>query len=273
MFTRCPICGKKLFTLFSRASTCPKCGGALCGADGPTVPKKGADLDFPPRISDSTMDGLRKQAQGAGEFGGGRGSLIIHGSWGRFVADRPQDIPFYTAVNGRATIAVLISRSNVPDPDDLKRVLENSSGVSIQLSAFLEGRHPLVRASFIFPDNPSNPLILESPLNISDGDIQDFAIAAMADDAVDLVLRHQAFPEGDVIVVGCRGAGLSDVVKRAFGPVVEAYETGLTRTEFTASKRLMEQVYPSANAGVRLDLATLLAFEGEARNRIIKYVG
>ncbi|MFH1530356.1 MAG: hypothetical protein ABIK09_06425 [Pseudomonadota bacterium] len=273
MFTKCPICGERLFTLFRKPPTCPKCGGELGGSGGKVARKKGETFAFPQRTSDSVMDELRRQAQGSGEFGGGRGTLTIFGNWSRFLRDRPLDIPFYTAVNGRATIAVLVSEDNVPDTDDLKRAMEIIPGVSIQLSAFLKGRYPLVRASFILPDNPLNPMILESPLNIADGDIQDFAAAAMADEGVDFALCHQGFPEGDAMVIGCQGVGLSAEVRRAFEQAGEAYNPGLTQSDFKASQRLLEEIYPSANAGVNLDQAILLKFAGDPVNRIIKYKG
>ena len=135
-------------------------------------------LKFPPRTNRSLEDGLRKSQQD--QAMAAIGTMKTYADWGDIFKTRPFDIPFYTALNGRACILIYFSARSVPQAGVIGETLASGRAWILHTAAFLQGSYPLLRCNLVFPDNPRDPFFLESPLNLRDGDVQDFCQARKA---------------------------------------------------------------------------------------------
>lgn len=272
---KCPMCGKKTFTLFRKLTECPNCGAALANIGNNTIKKAKSSFDFPPRTGTSMEDNLKKMQQDAQEMGGGRGSMKVIAKWDDIFKGRPFDIPFYTAIGDRPIICVSLSAACIPDLGWVRKFVSRDVPypAKLQVVAFLRGNYPILRVQFVIPDNPRDPLIVETPLDISGANVQDFIQAVCKDNdslMVDIVFKHESISDG-YFAASASASGLAAKWKPEVEKVIKAYNPNLTRSDFKASVRLMESVYTSSSAGLEAKRCVSMNIEGEAKYRFIIY--
>ena len=225
-------------------------------------------LKFPPRTSSSLEDSLRKSQQD--QAMAAVGTMRTYADWGDIFKTRPFDIPFYTALNGRACILIYFSARSVPQAGVIKETLASGRAWILHTAAFLQGSYPLLRCNLVFPDNPRDPFFLESPLNLRDGDVQDFCQAILADDYIDVIIKHEQLSEGQY-TCAFHAPGLPSILRKELEQVLKNLKQTATKADFTASARRMESIFPSSSAGIDRAKCARLEFSGEAKNKIIEY--
>ena len=275
---KCPMCGKRMFDLRWKRSQCPRCGASLSATASVEQPKTipdskggrtGTDFQFPVRTTHSLEDDLKKRW--SDQFGGGETKAsVISESWNRTFADRPFDMPFYTALNGRACILIYFSSQNISGPDEIVSVLQGQFPMAIQAEMVLPASYPIVWCAFIFPDDYRNPLILETWMDVLEGNFQDFCSAAYADEHVDILIEHQDAPN-ELISVGCRVRGLAPMLKREVARAIAALPSDTNRADFVASVEAIEGAPNSGGLRVHLSKAATLQPCGKAKNQAILY--
>lgn len=242
----CPVCAAPVS---DQAKFCPICGSQLADQQAAAPAPPTAPLQFPPRRGLSITDDLRRQHQQAFLLGGQHAQPAMYIAWGDLIENRPFDVPLYTAVNGRATICILFAASSIPDHHVIGSVVTSRSPMALQLRAFIDGPYPVVRANFLFPDNPRSPFFLESPLDVANGDFQDFCLAVLDDDRVDIVIQHEL--AGDLTYgVTCRAPRLAPLLQAEVAKAIAALRPPGTRDQFQASVDLMTRAFPSAADGI-----------------------
>lgn len=268
MLRRCRMCGKISLSWSKERLSCPKCGRAP--SDGKQTEHKTRNVfSFPPRGNRSLGDKLDQQKQESLE-NKAIGESIILANWNDLLEKRPMDIPYFTALKARATILVFLSRQSIQQANIIETVLNSNLPLALQVEAFLKGTYPILRCNFVFPDNPRDPLILETPLDVTDGNVQDFCNAVVADETIDLILTHEHLG-GRIFAVAVSAAGLAEVLKREVKSTLAALPRAATSEEFQRSIKVMEEVFPSGASGFFQNKSIALKVAGEARNKLIEY--
>ena len=136
---------------------------------------------LPPRRSPSWMDDLNDSVRsGASQRSTQVGSNEIVVGFTDSVANSP-DKPYYTALNRRAAICLRLSPVNAPSIESLFPV--NQKGANIHFHAYTKG-YPILRTVLLLPTKEF--LQFESPLILTNGDVQEFIIAALETEKVEL---------------------------------------------------------------------------------------
>ena len=246
MFDKCRVCGASTFS-FHRPDACPKCGAPRSAVEPETVAASGA-LGLPQRKNASLGDHWKLEQEKVRHNMGLEGTLFLPTSWEEELQDRPHDSPFYTAPKGIAHIAVLLAQSSVPDPAVLDLLVRARLPFLLHCKAFPDAGYPILRMNLYIPDNPADPLCLESPLDIRDGDAQDFLEAVQQREQIRLVLTHEAAPS-NVVTLIADAPGLAALVREEVGKLLHAPADG-GESAFRAAVERMKQVFPQANDGI-----------------------
>ena len=226
-------------------------------------------IKYPERLHASLEDNLRSEAA-ENNFGPATGRVALLASWDDKFEGIPLDILHFTALNKRACILVMYSEDLIPNFETLKQVIKTGCPWDLHFSPYLRGKYPILRANLAFPDNVQGTLWLEAPLDLSNGDIQDFCIAAIADEKIDLIIKHQSQSDG-YHALSFEVRGISKLLKKEVANVIAQYKPGLTRQDFDASYDLLLQDYSSAADG--LNSANILSIDyiGRARNAFMQF--
>lgn len=136
---------------------------------------------LPARRTPSWMDDIRESlrqtvSERTTQAGVGQEFVSFHES----VAADP-DKPYYTAINGRAAICLLLSPAYICDVEDLISISEK--GGNLHFHAYTRA-YPILRTVLILPSR--RPLMFESPLILTNGDVQEFIIAALGTEKIEL---------------------------------------------------------------------------------------
>jgi hypothetical protein len=227
-----------------------------------------SEIEFPEKKHPSLQDRLREKAMENAQPG--IGNLNVFATWDDYLRGIPLDNLFFTALNDRACILLVMSETAVKNPDVIEQLINLNIPWIIHFSAFLEGKYPILRANYIFPDDLDHPYVIESPLDLSLGNIQDFCKAAMADETIDFIIKHQSIADGyHALAFSANGiAKLLDTEARA---VIKKIKPGLSQNDFQSSYGLLQQVYPSNTAGIEKEKTVQLKFAGTAKNRFMRY--
>jgi hypothetical protein len=226
------------------------------------------EIKFPARRNSSMQDDLHTRAieQATPETG----RVAIYASWSDSFQLRNLDSIFFTGLNGRACLLVLVSEASIPTAEIVKDTIRNGSPWLLHFAAFLQGDFPILRANLAVPDNPENPFWLEAPLNLTDGDVQEFCKCAMADETIDIIAKHQSMSEGHYFSA-FKVNGLSDLLHTELDKVLRRLKSQATREEFYLSYELLQEVYSSGSDGLSPTNTLLLDRGGRMRNKIIYY--
>ncbi len=226
-------------------------------------------IELPPRTSPSLEDSLVTQGQ---EMASTQlGEFKIYSSWWDELKHRPFDRPEYVAFGGTPALVVYLSSEAVRTPSLLKQMFAEQRSWYWFVSAFLAGPFPVLRCSLLVPDNPADPLVLESPLNICNGDVQEFCKGVVAKEELDLIVGHEGLPREEYAAVSMRAPGVAALLRREYNQAARALSPDATGDDFVASVGLLEQQFPTALSGLEPSRAIRLAFAGNARNAFIQF--
>ncbi|HOT97086.1 MAG TPA: hypothetical protein PLG50_05435 [bacterium] len=224
---------------------------------------------LPERRTASLEDNLRSETA-ENNFGSATGRVAIIASWNDKFATIPLDILHFTALNGRGCILLMLSEELVPDSGSVKEVFASKRSWNIHFSPYLRGKYPILRANLAFPDNLQDPLWLEAPLDLCNGDIQDFCTAVMADEKIDLLLKHQSDADGYFGV--CFDApGIAKLLKKEIANLAGHFKAGLSRQDFDDAYDQMLQDYPNSWDGLNSDHVLVIHYEGRAKNYLLDF--
>jgi len=267
MIGKCPVCGRTIGEASSETKVCLNCGSDLRVGWTGDLARTGV-LRLPQRISSSVEDDLKEAKRETYEMGE-VGQSVVFFSWDEQLARRPFDRPFYTALRGRACILIIFSAASIAREETVAEVIESAYPCALQIEPFLGGPYPVLRCNFLFPDNPSDPYVLESPLDMCDGNAQEFCKSAVADEEVDLILGHER--SKGIYAVSCRATGLASSVSSAVHLAMKSFRSGATRADFDSTVAQMERVYPRALNGLQRHLMIKLIVTGAAKTALVKY--
>ncbi|HYI12835.1 MAG TPA: hypothetical protein VEK57_27545 [Thermoanaerobaculia bacterium] len=247
MLAECPICGAKTLDPLANQA-CPKCGSTFDDVSIPAPPSRGV-LQLPQRRTPSMRDQIELQKQKARHNFGVEGSVQVFGTWGERLESRPIDIPYYTAPEGRAVIAVVLSRYFMRGQAEIEALRRTRWPFGLHMQAFLGDAYPVLRMNLLIPDDPKSPLWLESALDVGQGDVQDFLEAAVEDDRVDLILAHETHLS-EVVRLSFDANGLVQLIRSEVRKVVAAVPPGGGHTEFLHAVTAMERAFPNSWTGI-----------------------
>jgi hypothetical protein len=199
------------------------------------------------------------------------GAMKFMVSWWDELKSRPFDTPRFTAVKGTPSIVIYLSANAIPSPTDLEHLLKAGPAWLWYLTAFVDGPYPILRSSLKMPDNPRDPYVFESPLDIRSGDVQDFCVAAATNESIDIILGHQMFPLREHAAVSFDAPGLRPLVRGQFERARSHLRDDATEDHFQASIELLEQTYASPAVGLDRRNAIRLSVAGEAQNAFLDY--
>jgi len=246
---------------------CPKCGVEL-RANAKFCHKCGSRVNLnvlPQRMNRSPQDRVKEQASRRREAG--FVPSVVMSSWENVFKSTPSNLPYYTALNGRACIVIHFYQIEmVPDDGILKETLRRP--LNLYVMAFLKGSYPIMRFNLEF-NSPIEPLMVECPLNIRNGDFQDFYYAAIADEHVDLIAKHDS--SDSYYALAYHAPGIASTLEREVSAALEAFNPTLTEEDFNASVNVMEKTYRSVEDGVNIEESIELTLVGKAKNSIIDY--
>jgi len=256
MIQTCPLCGKMVE---GAVSQCPRCGEPLTAHSGSEVQDQGG-LAFPQRRTPSHED-ERAAARRKGFERGSKGSVwVANPSWEEIFRERPFDIPLFTAQGDEACIGVFFSQGFMSRGQILDEILQQRRTFALQFATFPGERYPILRSNLLVPDNPRNPLVLEAPLDILSGDIQDFCKAVVARERVAIAMAHEEKGEASSSGALYGAPGLAALLSREVRRAIELIEPSASRVDFEAAVEEMERVFPAAYQGLDPKLLVRLTF-------------
>ncbi len=275
MFKRCELCGKQAFTLFKDLPACPQCGAEYPGLTSPAKGSTEVNLQFPQRENASLEDNIKNLRQQNPAISGFDDSVwdfrntSVH-RWETIFRKMVLDnIPCYTAFDKRGCILIQFSKRALPYARMIDQSMKSSRPFGLRLSTFSQGSYPIMRSSLMFPVGPSGPFILEAPLNVKNGDVQDFCQAILGDEHIDLIIKHIDMADSESYGATCAAKGLAAVIKKEVPRAIRELKPTATREDFKASARLMEKVFPTVTDGVRMSEFIPLRVVGEAKNKVL----
>jgi hypothetical protein len=225
-------------------------------------------LNLPPKTSPSLDDDIQSTKQALAITAAG--SVSVYASWSDEIEERPFDIPKYTAFHGVPTIVIYVSSRYIPDTNNLANVFGRKFTWAWRGSAFLDGPYPVLRCTLSLPDNPSDPLFLESPLNIREGEVQAFCEGALRNEQIDILVAHESIGSDKLFGASYGCSGIAKVLLREVNRASAKLRPTGTEEDFRKSVRMMETKFPRASAGLEGVPSVPLVYAGEVRNRFIK---
>ena len=209
-------------------------------------------IAFPPKSNFSSSDILMQQMKESGSLG----KHNWFQRWYSGLKERPLGIPLYTAINDRACIAICLSKDFFSDLNSIRSVVQNHCPFILHIASFLEGSYPLLRTNLICLDNPKDPLIFEAPLDIRNGEVQEFCHAVMQSEYITLILildsRYYEFTY--------EGAGLSVLFKKELRKIINNMKPSLSQSDLNQSFILLGNKYKSLNDGITTEKCVTLVF-------------
>jgi hypothetical protein len=225
-------------------------------------------LNLPPRMSPSLDDSIRSKKQSMAMSSAG--DIAVYSSWSDEITQRAFDLPKYTAFRDAATILLYISRQSIQDSNVLATVFGREFPWTWYASTFLDGPYPILRCVLSVPDHPSNPLFLESPLNIREGEVQAFCEAALRYELIDIMVAHETIGSDKLFGASYRCSKIGNAFRREVNRVSAELRPTATEEDFRKSIRMMEAKFPQPSAGLRDGSGVPLIYAGQPRNIVIK---
>ncbi len=186
---------------------------------------------------------------------------------------RPKDTVFFTAINGRPCLAVNFSKEFLPDPSVIETIMKERV-LGLSLFSFIGKGVPIIRAVFIFPDMPQNPLMIEEFLSLIEPDQQDFLKAAMKTNIIDLIIKHEDWQykikTATYKVKFDSPLMLDKEVKRVAGDVLNEFKEGTTKSQVKKASKLMYKTYASSSDGVKPYNTIWFKYHSKSSNSILK---
>jgi hypothetical protein len=225
-------------------------------------------LGFPPRKNKSLTDYMFNSAKEKFEFGS-IGSVTLTRTWEDDFKGSAVNVPLYTSFKDDPIIKLYISDDYVSDYRALTNAVNNNWQPAVYTKFFSESKYPVLRTIFCYRDNPKNPLLFESVLDIAEADFQDFYIALMKTDRLDLVIKNN----NQIFGFCCKYPNeLKQMFKREVDIMLAKYKQLKDYDGFNEASAKIMKVYSSANDGLNMHDLVDLEFSGKAKNEIITLV-
>ncbi|RPH33282.1 MAG: hypothetical protein EHM93_05605 [Bacteroidales bacterium] len=225
--------------------------------------KKTEEKVFPNRIGKSITEKLNDQVDELKE-NKGVDKVTVSMTWKEMLSSKSNDVPFFTAFNDIPCIGLKLTHQFVTNADDLVTPIENKWPVGFYIKTFEASKFPILRIQFLYPDNPSQPLVLETAINVLNADFQDFYNAFIIATHFDLALTH---PDLGDRLIGCKYSipgGLKIMLCAEVLRILSKYQFG-SETSYSESIREMEACFPYSHSGTPTNEYIKCPYEGDNR--------
>jgi hypothetical protein len=206
---------------------------------------------LPPRRVSSTIEETTAEARSwAGpSVGRVRHYLDLH----EMVSAR-LDAPFFLGVSGRAAICLRLSSRWVPDLTGVQRGL-NERKPTIHFTDYLTGSYPILRTVLFLPIPGEEPLMFESAWRLTEGDVQEFYLAAISTEKIELHVSH--VDDQKRLSAACTASGLQRVLERAMDAFLKV-PFPPDDADFKMAAERMTKDFPNLTDGLSRDTEIFL---------------
>jgi hypothetical protein len=210
---------------------------------------------MPQRRVPSTIDevtaGLRARAAGAGKGVGGAAEFVdLH-----TLQSTRIDAPHFLGMQGRALICLHLSPELVENLDGVIHGLSKQPP-NIHFTAYLRGGYPILRTVLLLPIPGQGPLMFESPLLLTNGDVQEFCVAATGpDETIELHINHTA--DERKVSVAC----LAHRVRNILGVAIDAVRKAPLPPDDAGAVQAVDRMaedFPQFTDGLSADTVVIL---------------
>lgn len=214
-------------------------------------------LLFPRRLTPSTEDNIRN----------GLNSSVVGTQTGTsstiplFVdaVKHRQDSPIYLALSDHAAICLHISENQSSDADGLLDMLLKE-GAQLYFQGYTAGACPILRTVLLMRDHSEGFLSFESPLLLTNGNVQTFCASALDNERIQL---HIMFSTTDkLIAIECLAHGVRRLLGGALDDIREYYKDWGNPEAAAESVARMEEDFPQITSGLDPAQAVRLEFDG-----------
>lgn len=209
---------------------------------------------LPQRRVPSTIDEMTAEARSVG-FGTSTsmGSLDTYLDLHEMVRTRV-DAPYFLGPLGRAAICLRLSSHWVHDLAGVHRGLRERKP-TLHFTDYLDGGYPILRTVLILPIPDEEPLMFESALQLTHGDVQEFYVAAMGTEKIELYVSHTV--DQLRLSAGCTARSIQRVLGRAMDTLRKA-PLPSDETNFAQAMDRMAEDFPALTDGLSKDTEVAL---------------
>ncbi|MCU7890437.1 MAG: hypothetical protein KZQ78_02020 [Candidatus Thiodiazotropha sp. (ex Ustalcina ferruginea)] len=211
---------------------------------------------FPRRLTPSTEDDIL-DGLNSGVVGTQTGASALITLFVDAVKHR-QDAPIYLTLSDNAAICLHLSEKQSSDADGLIDMLLKQ-GAQLYLQAYMAGDCPILRAVLLMLDHSEGLLSFESPLLLTNGDVQTFCDTVLGTERIQL---HIMFSTTDkLIAIECLAHGVRRLLGGALDDIRRTYKNWGDPEAAPASVAQMEQDFPQITSGLDPTQAVRLEFD------------
>jgi hypothetical protein len=227
---------------------------------GETLPQAGL-ASLPPRKAPSSMDQLRESArQTASDYTSMAGKVTVTSSFDDFLAERT-DSPYYLGLCGRAAICLRLTPAYISSLNELIPVA--TDGAKLYVHPYTE-RYPILRTVLTLPT--AEPLEFESPLLLTNGDVQDFVTAVLQSEIVELHIGATGTDRS--LSMAFRAHRIRDILGGAISCLM-AFEHPPDDDRIRAAVNQMAVDFPRVTDGLSPDSLVTLEPQAPATNFVV----
>lgn len=217
---------------------------------------------LPPRRVPSTVDDMTAEARSmAADSSTSTGSMVNFVDLHDMVRTRV-DALYFLGVLGRAAICLRLSSRWVHDLAGVQRGLRERKP-TLHFTDYLQGGYPILRAVLFLPVPGEEPLMFESALRLTEGDVQEFYLAAMRTEKIELHVSHAV--DRKRLSAACAARGIQRVLGRAMG-TLRKVPLPSDDTDFAPAADRMREDFPDLTGGLSKDTEITLDSIGKADN-------
>lgn len=167
-----------------------------------------------------------------------------------FLEYRPINVALYTAIKKEAYVLIKLSNlKTIPNGKKIEKIFHMEHVADIHVKTFLGGICPLIRMNVLI--NPLYPVNLESGLDITDGDFQDFCQAIISKEILNFILLHvQDFNPDVFYKYKCSVNGLASILKNELEIANNSLKISVNQQIYEKSISIMEEFYPTTDHGL-----------------------
>lgn len=172
------------------------------------------------------------------------------------------DAPYFLGPLGRAAICLRLSSHWVHDLAGVHRGLRERKP-TLHFTDYLDGGYPILRTVLILPIPDEEPLMFESALQLTHGDVQEFYVAAMGTEKIELHISHTV--DQLRLSAACTARSIQRVLGRAMDTLRKA-PLPSDEADFAQAMDRMDEDFPALTDGLSKDTEVALDPIGNANN-------
>jgi len=202
---------------------------------------------LPTRRSQSMLEIARGMVESVSL--GGMVMTTVVTTWATVLGKRTFDTPFFTGWTDSACIGLHLSERMVPNGEIVQRLFDSGRPWRLHIEAFLGGSYPVLRTNFGIPCPGNDYLYNEAPLDLTNGDVQEFCTQGLRRDELDLIVMHKDAADS---MWACKATanGLSRVLRQALRELTRRPDVFADGGAFKRSVERLEQVYATSRDGI-----------------------